>query len=164
MRLLTLLIIACVSLPAAALGQTAPALPGAPETLSFDVAEITGLTFNEAVAGDGTVRITPTDAGAAKFEVYGWPEDQAISLSFSLPQALSSPSSSLSITFGASSAAWAYSDDPAAATTFDPSIGTTVTVSQSDQLFIWVGGSISPSHSQESGSYTEAITLTATPQ
>lgn len=125
-----------------------------------------GLSFGMTITG-ATNTIAPTDPQAAEVEVdfpgYGGWFD-ILSVTFTLPSALTSGGNSLTITFSTSSAARNTVNTVSGSTTFDPNGGYTFFVASNTPttLYIWIGGSISPPNNQAAGDYLGNITVTAT--
>ncbi|MFH1374936.1 MAG: hypothetical protein ABII79_14220 [bacterium] len=88
-----------------------------------------------------------------------------VTLDFTLPDSLSSGTSSLPITFSSSDASYANS---ALATQTNPSVSmnpysvSTVNLNSTGSMTVWLGGSVSPIMSQGAGEYTASIQLTVT--
>ncbi len=102
--------------------------------------------------------VRPTDPNAAKFQIDGG-KNSVLSVSFALPTALQGPGT-LSMAFSVTSAAWSDKDRVGGLQAFDPRQGLQVTVTGKKSIYIWLGGTVLPSGSQESGSYTGTITMT----
>lgn len=86
-----------------------------------------------------------------------------VSLGFTLPANLTSGANTLPISFGATSAGRNTVNDPAAATLFDPAVGATArlgTTPSPTELFVWIGGTVTPASQQAAGLYTGTVTLT----
>ncbi len=140
------------------------AAQGNPKAPRVTVSRLNDLAFGLVVGGSPVV-VRPGDAAAAHFEVSvrGRPS-HTVTVTLALPPALLSGPDRLPVRFDANSAAWATRDAPDARTSFDPSRGTTVTLDQRGPkaLLVWIGGTLEPSVSQPSGTYSELITLNAT--
>ncbi len=105
--------------------------------------------------------ITVTDLTSGKWLVTGDP-GLAVDLTFpALPATLANGGVTVPIVYAATDAAYHTSDDPGAATTFDPSVGATATLSGAGELYIWIGGTVQPSEAATAGIYGGTITLDA---
>ncbi len=103
--------------------------------------------------------ISITDAGSGKWHIQG-DANAGVTLTFTnLPNTLTCGGNSVPISYGANAAGYCTSDDPASATTFDPSVGTNATLSASGDLYVWIGGTVQPSEAAPQGAYTGTITL-----
>lgn len=118
------------------------------------------LRFGDVWTGT-TKTLTPASSDAAVWFIEA-NEGTVIALSFGLPSNLVSGANLLPITFSSSSAAWKHDSSPTGQTTFDPATGAQVTVSATRQVYVWLGGSISPPYGQAAGDYAAAITLIVT--
>jgi hypothetical protein len=107
----------------------------------------------------GTTRtIAPSDAASGSFSLSGAPNAE-VTLSFTLPASLSNGVDNLPISFGASSAGHNQANSRSGLSLFDPSaVATTRLDGVSGSLYVFIGGSVSPT-TQPAGSYTGAITL-----
>lgn len=108
----------------------------------------------------GTTRnVLASDLGAGSFEITG-ASNAEVTVDLTLPANLVNGGNNLPITFGANSAARNTTDDRGTATTFDPSaVETTRLDNATGELFVYVGGSVSPV-GQPNGTYTGTIQLT----
>lgn len=108
----------------------------------------------------GTTRnVLPSDLGAGAFQVTG-AADAEVTLTLTLPANLVNGGNNLPITFGASSAARNTVDNRGGATAFDPSaVETTRLDNATGELFVYIGGSVSPA-GQPNGTYSGTIQLT----
>jgi Domain of unknown function (DUF4402) len=118
------------------------------------------LTFGTVTQGI-SVHISKTDGtNAARFRVTGLLTAQ---ITFGLPSSLTGPSgATLPISFGSTDAGWNTSGNISSQTTFNPNTGTTVSIPLFGAATIWLGGTVTPSSTQRTGSYTGTITITAT--
>ncbi len=121
------------------------------------VTPMSDLNFPVVIRGV-QVDVRPTDANAAKVRIDGG-KNSVLSISFGLPGALQGPGS-LSMAFGATSAAWSDKDRVGGLQTFDPHQGLQVTITGNKSIYIWLGGSALPTPSQASGDYAGTITIT----
>jgi len=105
--------------------------------------------------------ITVTDLTAGKWLVTGDPGVD-VDLTFpGLPATLQSGGHTVPIAYGATDAAYHTTDDPGAATAFDPAVGATATLSGAGELYVWIGGTVQPDETATAGAYSGTITLDA---
>ena len=126
----------------------------------LDVKKQNDLSFGIVIAGtDKTV--LPTDASAAEFKVTA-PNGSFVELRFELPSSLNGPGGAqLTIYFGNNSAGWAHKPQ-GQQTLFDPSIPQVIQVTESNNLYVWVGGTVSPPMDQQAGDYSGLLRITVT--
>lgn len=117
------------------------------------------LDFGNVFPGvNKTVAITDATAGRWLVQGEGGAE---VTLAFTLPANLSDGANTLPISFGAGSAGYNTTNNPGAATTFDPAAGATANLGVAPaELYVWIGGTVTPAVSQPAGLYTGTITLT----
>ncbi len=84
-----------------------------------------------------------------------------VTLSFTaLPANLTFGANNLPIVYSATDAGYNTADNPAAATSFDPSAGATTNLEgATGALYVWIGGTVQPTETQPAGTYTGTITL-----
>jgi len=104
--------------------------------------------------------VSPADSGAALWVVRGVRGSQ-VSVTFtSLPGFLAQGAQALAVAFDSLSAAWSTTEDPATATSFDPTVGTCATIDEgSDRLYVWLGGTAVPARTTTAGDYSTAFVL-----
>lgn len=103
-----------------------------------------------------------SDATAGKWQVNGILNAE-VDLTFTLPGTLTNGPNNMPISFGANDAAWNTADVVGAATSFDPAVGATDRLdAATGDMFVWIGGTVSPAGNQVAGVYTGTITLDAT--
>jgi hypothetical protein len=101
------------------------------------------------------------DATSGKWQVSG-EVGKEVAVAFTLPGNLTSGGNTMPISFSATDAAYNTADVVGAATTFDPSAGTTQLLDAgSGDLFFWIGGTVAPAPSQAGGLYQGIVTLDA---
>lgn len=84
-----------------------------------------------------------------------------VQLVFTLPGNLVSGLNALPISFGANSAGYNVANLAGAATTFDPAAGATTNLGVAPaELYVWIGGTVTPLATQPQGLYTGTINLT----
>lgn len=138
---------------------------------SADIAALANVLTPLAVAGQqdldfgdvfpGVAKtVTVTDVSAGRWLATGQSAAE-VQLAFTLPANLVSGANNLPISFGANAAGHSTTNDPALAVTFDPAGGTTANLGVVPaELYVWVGGTVSPAASQPQGLYTGTINLT----
>ncbi len=109
----------------------------------------------------GTTRnVLTSDVGAGAFELFGAAAAE-VAISFVLPSDLSDGSNLLPISFGSTSAAHNTVDNRTSGTnSFDPTAGDSERLSGTGFLYVYIGGSVSPT-TQPAGSYSGTIQLNA---
>lgn len=111
-----------------------------------------------AVFPNTTRTVLPSDAASGSFTLAG-AANAEVTLTFTLPANLTFGVNSLPISFGASSAGHNVANSRAGLTTFNPAaVATTRLDVASGNLYVFIGGSVSPV-AQPAGAYTGAITL-----
>jgi hypothetical protein len=123
-----------------------------------------GLTFGVVLPGVPTP-VLPTDpVRSGRFELtYIGPEPKnvEVEVTFSLPSMLSSPEGSMPITFGPGSAGFSLSGSIDSQAPFDPTASSQpLRLSDLGRGTFFLGGTLTPSLSQPSGSYSGSVTIT----
>ena len=128
---------------------------------------IRNLDFGSMVAGVSKHVLYSDGIAAGEFSIQlpKAPKGTFVTLAaltfFPLPSSLSSGSNNLPITFGATDAAWSNHSNVAGATLFDPGQGAFWT-NPPKNIYVWVGGTVSPQVGQAAGQYGGTITATFT--
>jgi hypothetical protein len=137
-------------------GITASATVLSPLTVLWD----SDLDFGNVFPGVAAA-VAITDAGAGGWSVTG-ASGAEVALSFTLPANLTSGGNNLPIAFAAGDAGHNTADLPGGATTFDPTGGATtnLSVGPPGELWVWIGGTVTPAVNQPAGVYTNTVTLT----
>jgi len=152
------LAILCIAAPTTVcLGQT-----GSGHGLRAPVAvtAVRNLEFTTVFPGVNET-IAVTDLTAGKWLVTGDP-GLDVDLTFpGLPATLLNGVVTIPIVYAATDAAYHTSDDPGAATAFDPAVGTTATLSGTGELYVWIGGTVQPDETATAGVYGGTVTLDA---
>jgi len=127
----------------------------------LDVKKQNDLSFGIVIAGT-TKTVYPTDNAAAEFKITA-PNGSVVELRFDLPSSLSlnGGSATLPISFGNNSAGWAHKPR-GQQTLFDPSIPQVIQVTESNNLYVWLGGTVSPPMDQQAGDYSGVLRITVT--
>lgn len=123
---------------------------------AFSVSGLSNLAFGSVFTGY-TASVAPSASSAALFRIAG-PKHTQVAMAFELPSALSGPQP-LPIVFGAGSAVWSDTNSPAGGPSFDPSLGITLAMPNSRTVYVWLGGTISPTMAQPTGTYSSTITM-----
>jgi hypothetical protein len=136
---------------------TSPIVINALRTLDFGVVP-------KAVA----TTVQPTAATAGAWQVVG-DRNAFATISFTLPTVLNNiqaaPGSTMPIAFNSTAARWnRANNDPASATAFDPTVGTTGRFGPTPNptLYIWIGGTVTPPAAAKPGIYQGTIVVTIT--
>ena len=120
---------------------------------------------NDLQFGDvwtGSIKtIQPTGSGAAHWFVEA-DQNTSITLALSVPSNLVSGGNTLPLSFASDAASWDHDSSSSGSTRFDPALNADVTVSSSGQVYVWLGGSISPPLGQAAGDYSGTLTLIVT--
>lgn len=161
--LFTVMVLTLLPLGAQAQGQGSAdidVLATVLETLT--VTAVNDLEFGDVVQGQSST-VSPEDAEAGSFFVNGEAGSE-VDVTFSLPSVLEQtfdPSLTMDIDFSPTSARHNTSDDASAGTSFDPDTGATTSLDFANgELFVYIGGTIDPTPTQEPGNYEGTITLT----
>jgi hypothetical protein len=117
------------------------------------------LDFGDVFPGlAGTVAVS--DVAAGRWLTTG-SSGAEVQLSFTLPANLVSGGNNLPISFGANSAGYNTANLASAATTFDPAAGAVADLGVAPaELYVWIGGTVTPAVTQPQGLYTGTINLT----
>lgn len=121
----------------------------------------TVLNFGAEIFPGSDKAVASTAAEAAQFDVSGEPS-KTVNTSFALPTEVSDGAgSTMPISFSTTDAGHAAaSTDQSTQTGFDPNTGQSLTLdATSGELYIWLGGTVSPTNTQTAGAYTGNITL-----
>ncbi len=121
------------------------------------------LEFGNVIPG-ANKSIPVTNASAGRWLVQGTAGAEVTLQFTALPATLSDGgANTMPIVYGATDAAHHTSNNPGAATTFNPiAIATANISSPLAELYTWIGGTVQPAAAQAAGLYTGTITLTAT--
>ena len=129
-----------------------------PRRAAVSVTALRNLDFQDVLPGVNQ-SIGIAEATSGKWRIQG---DASTSVAFSfpgLPATLTDGVNTIPIVYSATDAAYHTSDDPASATTFDPSVGASALLSAAGELYVWIGGTVQPSEVAIAGSYNATITL-----
>ena len=100
-----------------------------------------------------------TDATSGKWTVVGEASAE-VTLDFTLPANLASGANNLPIAFSSTDAGRNTADVSGGATAFDPAVQETTTLDgTTGELYVWLGGQVTPASNQPAGIYSAAITV-----
>ncbi|HXE58364.1 MAG TPA: hypothetical protein VNK43_10210 [Gemmatimonadales bacterium] len=129
------------------------------------VTPLRNLVFGTVPRGVATT-VAPTAAAAGQWQVSG-SANAFVLITLTLPSQLTNvqaaPGVTMPITFGATSARWRRANNnPAGATAFNPNAGTIGRLGPpaNPTLYVWLGGTVTPSATQLPGIYTGNAILT----
>ena len=158
---------ACVALlglvAAAAVPRLARAQASAPiavtadvSTTALSVSNTLDLRFGTVVPGTPTVINPQTNVNAAQFVVSG-ARNAEVSVTTTLPSALTVGPYSMPIAFGAQGGCYRRMPGQAGCTFWNPAANLTVRIRNqnppNNHLYIWIGGTVSPDPTQHPGVY-----------
>lgn len=122
----------------------------------------TNLNFGAEIFPGSDKSIAKTNASAAQFDISGEP-GKNVNTTFTLPSSMQADTSTatMPISFSSTDAGHAAaSTDQSTQTAFDPSVSQTLALDgTSGELYIWLGGTVSPATTQKKGVYSADITL-----
>lgn len=122
----------------------------------------TGISFGSEIFPGSPKTVDKTATGAAQFDISGEP-GKAVNTTFTLPSEVSDGSgNTIPLSFSSTDAGYASAttDQSTGQTGFDPSVGQSLTLeATSGELYIWLGGTITPTNTQPAGTYSANITL-----
>lgn len=153
---LSALTAATLSVGAGSLHAQSATIQATATVLSAITVTGTNLAFGNVTPGvNKTVAIT--DAGAGQFTVTK-AAATSVALTFTLPSNLTFGANNLPI--GTWTAGWNNTANNAAgATGFTPSAAATTVPSGGANLWVWIGGTVSPGGAQAAGAYTGNVTM-----
>jgi spore coat protein U-like protein len=152
---------AILAVPAAASAQNTADVTATANVLTpITVTNIADLDFGDVLPGIATT-VAPADVDAGRFQISGSGVSE-VQLAFTLPTELdhATSASTLPLSFGGSSAGLGTLG--IIASTFDPAAGLTTNLSAISPLDVFIGGTVTPTVTQEAGAYSGTITLTVT--
>lgn len=119
------------------------------------------LTFGVLFPGVPT-QILPTDAvNAGRYDIRGTNRAE-VQVTFTLPAVMTGPvGATMTLVFGAADGGFSQQNTISTAQVFDPRVPLITRLSNGGRLYIWLGGTVQPSGTQRSGTYTAVVTLTA---
>lgn len=148
---------ASLSFGAASLQAQSATIQATATVLSAITVTGTDLAFGSVTPGvNKTIAIT--DAGAGVFTVTK-AAATSVALTFTLPAILTGPAAA-TMPIGSWTGGWNNTANNAAgATTFTPSAVPTTVPSGGANLWVWVGGTVSPAGAQTAGGYTGSVSM-----
>jgi hypothetical protein len=131
---------------------------------SLTIAGSQGLGFGTVTPGTPTSVATTAVGFAGQFDVVGSATAE-LQLTFTLPAALTEPGSgaTLPVSFSSTDASYsnqAIDNQGSPSGSVDPNGPSTIRLSSTGTMFVWVGGTVSPGVSQTGGNYAEDVLLT----
>lgn len=124
---------------------------------ALTIAPVDSLIFGAAFPGT-TRTVLPADAASGSFSLAG-AANAEVTLTFTLPANLTFGANNLPVTFSASAAGYNTANSRVGLTTWNPTaVQTTRLHAATGNLYVFVGGSVSPTV-QPAGAYRAAITL-----
>ncbi len=150
-------VLALTTLAGQAQAQSASIGARATVQTALTISAVDSLLFGAAFPNT-TRNVLPSDAASGSFTLAG-AANAEVTLTFTLPANLTFGANNLPVTFGAASAGYNVANSRAGLTTFNPAaVATTRLDAGTGNLYVFVGGSVSPT-TEPAGSYTGAITL-----
>ncbi len=127
----------------------------------IDVSGSNDLDFGNVVPGTAK-SVAYSDPTGGSFLVSGTGGAE-VSLSFTaLPTNLVNGANNLPISFAGTDAGHNTANNAGAATSFDPAAGATTNIGAAPaELYVWIGGTVTPGATQAAGTYTGTISLEA---
>ena len=125
----------------------------------LSVVKLNDLSFGSDFGGK-VKELTSIGSGAAKFVIRSEKDAQVV-LTVILPSAFAciAGSDAVSIAFDERSAAWSTTDESSSRTLFDPRRPLRLTLCAHKDVYVWIGGAVSPTPVQRAGTYRGTITL-----
>jgi hypothetical protein len=119
------------------------------------------LVFGAVIPGVPQTILRTDAAFAGRYEMRGSNRAE-VRIEFTLPAAMAGPAgATLPLQFGAGDGGRNTENTIGTAVAFDPRVPLVTNLHANGRLYIWLGGTASPSGTQRSGNYTAVITLTA---
>ncbi len=125
----------------------------------INVSGFQSLNFGNVFPGVTKTIAASDGTNAGRWDVTGQ-ASSLVNLSFTLPANLTSGANLLPI--ANFTGVYNTAATPVGGTGFTPSAGAAPTLSGTGQLFVWVGGQVTPASNQPAGVYTASVTLTVT--
>lgn len=132
------------------------------DPIALAVGQLRDLSFGNVVPGTPVTINARTNVNAAQFEIQGT-RNAEVAVTMTLPALLSTGGWTMPISFGATSGCWRRQAGQNACTLYDPN---TVLVARirnnnppNNHLWVWIGGTVTPSPTQNTGVYIGTVTL-----
>ena len=135
-----------------------------PARATAQVTVLSDLSFGNIFSG-ATTSIAPTNASAAGWKIHGSVGVAGV-ITVSLPASLtkSGGGATMPVTFCSTCGVYRINNsNPAGGTAFNPNNALILTVVLLSDIYIWVGGSVSPPLAQTPGSYSGTMVVTVIP-
>jgi hypothetical protein len=128
-------------------------------TLEAQVTTLRNFSFGTIISG-ATSSVQSTSANSAQWRIHV--NISLVGFQLTLPTTLTGPGPAISLTFSATDGRYRVNNtNPNGGTTFDPQNFVTPTAGLNSDVYVWLGGSVSPPLNQTPGSYTATVVLTA---
>ncbi|MEO8200817.1 MAG: hypothetical protein ABI679_09880 [Gemmatimonadota bacterium] len=126
------------------------------------VTGLRNLAFGSVIKGIPS-SVTPSDpVKSGQFE-FITPIGSNVRIQFTLPTRLNGPAGSkLTISFGTTDAIALGQGPTSQPVTFNPNTAQTFNIVSSNRIWVFLGGRVTPTANQTTGSYTNTVTLTVT--
>jgi hypothetical protein len=135
-----------------------------PAAVHGQVTTLSDLAFGTVVSGT-TTSVAPTSASAASWRIHGSIGVAGV-ITITLPTSLarSGGGGSMPVSFCTTCAVYRVNNsNVSGGTTFNPNSLLVLTILVLSDLYIWLGGSVTPPLAQSPGSYTGTVVITVTP-
>ncbi len=152
--------------PARAQGTAALSALADVSVVALSTLNVANLAFGTVVAGTPLTINPRSSTSAGKFELHGARNAQ-FSATFTLPTQLQAGAGgpTMAVSFGAGAGCHYDRDQQNKCTLFDPSTPLVQRLRNNpppnDTYFVWLGGTVSPTPTQQGGVYQGTITITA---
>jgi hypothetical protein len=118
------------------------------------------LTFGTVLPGMPTVVSRLDAANSGQYRIRGTRLTE-VRVDLTLPATLDSPGgATIQLQFGAGDGGFSRRPAIGSSQVFDPRVPLVTDLSQGGRLFIWLGGTVLPTPTQEQGNYTATIVMT----
>ena len=129
--------------------------------VSAQVTAERNLVFGVVTSGT-TTSVAKTSASAGRWRVHGI-LGIGSQIKFTLPTSLAGSGAPMPISFSATDGVYRVNNtNPSGGTTFNPNGTLTIPVSLISDIYLWLGGSVSPALNQAPGNYTGSVVVTVT--
>ena len=134
-----------------------------PSRAAAQVTVLSNLSFGTILSG-ATTSVAPTSASAANWKIHGSVGVAGV-ITVSLPSSLTkSGGTTMAVTFCSTCGVYRVNNsNPAGGTAFNPNNALILTVVLLSDIYIWVGGSVSPPLAQAPGAYSGTMVITVIP-
>lgn len=119
------------------------------------------LNFGPVIPGIATQILRTDAANAGRFELRGT-RSAEVQITLTLPAAMTAGGGrTMPLTFGPNDGGYDTRNALRNAPAFDPRVPLVTRLGNSGKLYVWLGGTVTPSGVQPAGTYSATITLTA---